>query len=168
MKWARSIFLNQQSLSFLIRQIKSLWWQMQKPHYLFAWKIVFLIMKVCVCVCLCVWESVWVSECVCVWGRVACTECTCQRQTTACAVTRTVFFQRCFKEVVTVGLFRGGTQIRKAGESLVYSPPPGVASALWSDARRQTSVFLLSFGVLSWRRRIHIVYGFPLSKGKQK
>ena len=59
MKWARSIFLNQQSLSFLIRQIKSLWWQMQKPHYLFAWKIVFLIMKVCVCVRLCVCMYEW-------------------------------------------------------------------------------------------------------------
>lgn len=55
----------------------------------------------------------------------ACTECTCQRQTTACAVTRTVFFQPCFKEVVTVGLFGGGTRIGKAGESLAYSPPPG-------------------------------------------
>ena len=33
---------------------------MQKPHYLLAWKTVFLIMKVCVCVCVCV-------LCVCVY-----------------------------------------------------------------------------------------------------
>ena len=35
---------------------------MQKPHYLLAWKTVFLIMKVCVCVCVCVCVL-----CVCVY-----------------------------------------------------------------------------------------------------
>ena len=139
---------------------------------------VWLCESVCVSVCLtvcvreCVWISVRVSVCV---RSVACTECTCQRQTTACAVTRTVFFQRCFEEVVTNGLFRGGTRIGNTGESLIYSPPPWEWPTLADQMHTsswltwQTFVSLLSFGVLFWPQGIHnIVYGFPLSKGKQK
>ena len=42
---------------------------MQKPHYLLAWKTVFLIMKVCVCVCMCVCCVCVLCVCVCEEAR---------------------------------------------------------------------------------------------------